>query len=305
MKTLEYIELTYKDVEALDRAKTVFFSSISPVETHGPHLPLGTDLFLAEHLRDRVLKKLEAKRPDITAVRLPTLPIGSEAIPVAGSFRVRYKALLYSLLDIGGALADLGFRYWLLTDNHGGPHHQIGIELAARKLRRKNFFLIAPFHESFRRMVARDPDLLGKTGLPPDACGAPDDAHGGTNETSLMRAAFPDKVRDVWKTLGPGKTSPMKGLAKVLAGFENIFHSLGMKDVETDFYFLAHGLAWVSDPQMEPYQGNPSKSSEKAGEAMLEYRANLALELLEEALDGKPRELKPLGWSIRFLRDVM
>ena len=135
MKTLQYIDMTYEELESLDRNSTVVFSSISPIETHGPHLPLGTDIFIAESLRDRIIEKFGEKHPDFTALILPTIPFGADAIPVAGSLAVGHQAVYRGVLDIGKALADLGFRYWLLTDNHGGPTHEIGIEVAARKLR--------------------------------------------------------------------------------------------------------------------------------------------------------------------------
>jgi len=305
MDILEYTDLTYDELGALDRDTTVFLSSISPLETHGPHLPLGTDVFLAEHLRDRIIGKLEDSRPELTVVKMPTLAIGSDAIPVSGSIRVRFRAILFSLLDTGKALSGLGFKYWVLTDNHGGPHHQIAIEIASRALRRQRFILIAPFHETFRRMVGKDPDLLDKTGLPEHRVGGPDDAHGGTNETSLMLAAFPEKVREAWQALGPGKKSPMKPGPRFLEAAGKLLGAAGARDAATDFHFLAHGLAWVSDPDMDPYQGTPSEADPGSGEAMLEYRADLAVELLEEALAGKARRLKPVGWSIRALRDIL
>ena len=169
MKTQQYEELTYLELDALDRKNTVFMSAISPLETHGPHLPLGTDIFIAENLRDRVAQKLTAKYPELNIVFLPTLALGSDSIPVKGSVRIRYKAIRGALIDTGLTLAGLGFKYWILTDNHGGPHHQIAIELAARELAAKKLNLIAPFNTLFRRMVAHDPDLLEKTGLGPGA----------------------------------------------------------------------------------------------------------------------------------------
>ncbi len=305
MEIQEYIEMTYDEIGRLDRESTVFMSSVSPVETHGPHLPMGTDLFIADEIRDRTIDRLKKSHPGLTIVLLPRLNIGAGAIPVAGSFPVRYQALLFSVFDMGKALADMGFKYWLLTDNHGGPSHQVGIELAARRLARKGFTLIAPFHESFRRMIARDPDLLEKTGLPGNAVGAPDDAHAGTNETSLMLAAHPKKVREAWKTLGRAKESPMTLLPKILHGVSKILEKAGAQDAAHDFYFMAHGFAWVSDPDMDPYQGTPENASPEAGEAMLDYRADLAHELLSKALAGEKIRLKPMGWSARFLRDIM
>lgn len=305
METLNYIEMTYKELDTFDRAKTVFLSAISPIETHGAHLPLGTDIFIAEWLRDRIAEKIAGKHPDFKIVFLPTMAMGSDAIPVKGSVRVRHQAIHGFILDTGETLASLGFRYWILTDNHGGPHHQIAIELASRELAKKGLRLIAPFHTEFRRMVDLDSDLTEKTGLAPGARGDSDDAHAGTNETSLMLAACPEKVRENWKKTGPAKKSPRKLPYHLLSGMSQVFKAAGAKDAATDFEFLANALTWVSDPKMEPYQGDPSKASAEAGKAMLDYRVNLALELFENALAGKTVEQKPLGWSIRALRNLI
>ncbi len=40
---IKFEELNWKELDEFDREKTVFFLPISPMEEHGPHLPLGTD----------------------------------------------------------------------------------------------------------------------------------------------------------------------------------------------------------------------------------------------------------------------
>jgi creatinine amidohydrolase/Fe(II)-dependent formamide hydrolase-like protein len=302
---MKYEELTYLELDALDRKNTVFLSSISPLETHGPHLPIGTDVFVALNLRGRVAARLAEKFPGIAIVYMPTLMLGADSIPVKGSVRIRYQAIHGAVLDTGLTLAKLGFKYWILTDNHGGPHHQFALEMAARELAQKEFFLIAPFNTLFRLMVAHDPDLLEKTGLGPGNCGDTEDAHGGTNETSLMLAAAPEKIRDSWKQLGAAKHSEKKLPYYLLSGIAKVLSSLGLKDAASDFRFLADGLTWVSDPKMAPYQGNPSLATKEAGEAMLNYHADLAIKFFEQALAGRPVRQKPLGWSIRALKNVM
>lgn len=305
MKTLKYEELTYLELDALDRANTVFLSSISPLETHGPHLPIGTDVFIAQNLRDRIAEKIDAKYPGTSIVYLPTIMLGADSIPVKGSVRIRYQAIQGAILDTGLTLASLGFKYWILTDNHGGPHHQFALEAAARELAKKNFFLIAPFNTLFRLMVSHDPDLIGKTGLGPGTCGDTEDSHAGTNETSLMLAAAPEKIRENWKQTGAAKHSEKKLPYYLLSGIAEIMDTLGAKDSATDFRFLADALTWVSDPKMAPYQGNPSMATKEAGDAMLNYHADLAMKFFEQARAGKPVFQKPLGWAIRALKNVM
>jgi creatinine amidohydrolase len=305
MKTLNYVDLTYLELDSLDRNNTVFMSAISPLETHGAHLPLGTDIFIAEKLRDIIAEKITSKYPELQVVYLPTLALGADAIPVKGSVRVRYKAILGALLDTGYTLSSFGFKYWILTDNHGGPHHQMAIELAARELAGKNLNLLAPFNTLFRRMVAHDPDLLAKTGLGPGNCGDTADSHGGTNETSLMLFVAPEKIREIWKQTGPGRESAKQLPYHLLSGVSKLLRTLGANDAATDFEFLADALTWVGDPNMEPYQGDPSLATREAGEKMLNYHADLGVEMFEQARSGKQVKQKPLGWSIRAIRDLV
>lgn len=305
MPVSNYIELTMTEIAALPRESAVFFSAISPIEAHGPHLPVGTDIFIAETLRDRVRDALLARRPHLHAVMLPTLPLGSQAIPPAGSFVLRPQAIEASLLDWGGSLHAMGFKYWLLSDNHGGPAHQLAIAVAAQKLQRRGFHLIAPFNYEFRHMVAKSAELLDATGLAPDRCGGMDDSHAGTNETSLMRAAHPDKVRDAWKTTGRAKEPPYKPLHRLIHKLGDLCAALGFKDEALDFHFFAHGLAWIQDPDMDAWSGDPSLSDPESGEAMLKFRTDAGLMLLEKALDGAPVRIKPMGWAIRALRNAV
>ena len=38
-------EVSTPALDALDRARTVVLLTVSPLETHGPHLPVGVDAF--------------------------------------------------------------------------------------------------------------------------------------------------------------------------------------------------------------------------------------------------------------------
>ena len=44
---LKFEELNWKQIQELDYKKTIFYLTISPLEEHGPHLPVGTDIFTA------------------------------------------------------------------------------------------------------------------------------------------------------------------------------------------------------------------------------------------------------------------
>ena len=305
MASRHFSDLTGPELTSLDPDRTIIISSISPLEVHGPHLPIGTDIAIAEELRNRVARKIEDRHPETDILIMPSLPLGSDPIPVPGSIPVRPGVIESVIMDWGLALARLGFRFWILTDNHGGPHHQLSIEIASRRLRRHGIVLIAPFHYTFRQMIAGSPELRRRTGLGPAEDGGMDDLHAGTNETSLALAALPGNVREVWERTGPARRPRSRLLPRILAGVAGLLGRLGARDAALDLEYLAGALAWVSEPGMESYQGDPSRAGREAGERMLEYRAVEACRLLEEAMAGHWPALKPMGWSIRMLRRIV
>ena len=65
--------LTWKQVDELEREKTLAIVLTGSMEQHGPHLPLGQDTFVAQYLADEALKKVSDR---IKYVVLPPLPIG-------------------------------------------------------------------------------------------------------------------------------------------------------------------------------------------------------------------------------------
>lgn len=50
----DYVSLTWKEVEALDRSRTIIVLPVGSVEQHGPHLPLDTDSLIALYLANRL-----------------------------------------------------------------------------------------------------------------------------------------------------------------------------------------------------------------------------------------------------------
>ena len=69
-------ELSSPALDALDRERTVIILSVSPLEQHGPHLPLGVDAFTARQFAESVAERLTATRPGWAAVLAPPLYLG-------------------------------------------------------------------------------------------------------------------------------------------------------------------------------------------------------------------------------------
>ena len=295
---LEYEKLTLEEVRTLDPEKTIFLMAVSPLEAHGPHLPLGTDVFVAQELQRRYARSLNEAYPDYTLVKLPPLFLGADALPVKGSLSVPGPVIKKVLLSIVKGLAGQGFRYLFLSDNHGGPRHQLAVEQAARKAwKRHRFYMINPFGLVFRLMVQHDPDFMKETGLKPGACGDDSDSHAGTNETSLMLASYPELVKGEIKRIPDSPSPPPNRLVLTLSKIAGIIS----RELQQDLAHLSRVLGWVGDPNMLPYMGKPAIASREAGEAMLQARVNVAMGLFQDALEGKPLEIRPMLWKVRFL----
>lgn len=299
---LKYEDLKYTEVERLDRDKTIFLMAVSPLEVHGPHLPLGTDVLIAEELIKRYTVNLAELHPDYTLIKMPSLFTGGSPLPLNGSIKIRARVLEKLIYDFGQGLAEQGFNYLFLADNHGGPGHQLAIEAAARKLWKKyRFYLINPFGLVFRYMVEHEPSFMNLTGLGPGECGDDPDSHAGTNETSLV-LSIDEKIAGDYEKVAPSLAPECRGAASIFAGLARVFQSLGGRVIAADLLHLARTLAWIDDDNMKPYLGLPARASKKAGEAMLKARVQVAVSLFENALEGKEVKIRPLIWSLRFLR---
>jgi creatinine amidohydrolase len=152
------------------------------VESHAPHLPLDTDLFLAESLLDAAAPLLPET---VEILRLPALWLGAsgEHAHARGTLSREPEALIADIEAIGEGLAHMGVKKLLLFDAHGG--NVPAANIAALKLRRRFDMLAAHAHwldfglpEGFR---------------PPSP--PKEDIHGGWLETSLMLHFAPERVR--------------------------------------------------------------------------------------------------------------
>jgi creatinine amidohydrolase len=102
---LRLSEMTWTEVEALDRARVVAILPLGAVEAHGPHLPLATDGIIAGAMADEAARRL-AVRGWMT-VQLPA--IDYSAAPFAAGFpgtvSLRPETTTALIEDIGSTVA--------------------------------------------------------------------------------------------------------------------------------------------------------------------------------------------------------
>lgn len=124
---MNFQELTSYEAKEIIAERKVAILPIGAVEAHGPHLPLGTDNYLAERLGQKLAERTNA-------LLLPTLPYGQvwSLRNFPGSITISNDALIAFLCDIGVSLADQGFRVFVMVNSHLG--NAVALKEAARKL---------------------------------------------------------------------------------------------------------------------------------------------------------------------------
>lgn len=196
-KVIKFEELTWKKIDELDRKKTIFFLTISPMEEHGPHLPVGTDYLAINEAANQAIKKLIKTKPELNYVLLPSIPIGfcDFNTDFPGSISSSSKTIKNIVYDYGSFLAKHGFEYMVICTYHMAIVHLKGIYSAIKKLRRKyNMKILEPWSPYFynNETIKREPKLGFDTQK---------EVHGGFRETSMMRYIYPYLVDESYKEL--------------------------------------------------------------------------------------------------------
>jgi creatinine amidohydrolase len=206
-------EMSTPALDALDRARTVVVLTVSPLEEHGPHLPVGVDAFAARYFAERLGERLADRRPGWTVLLAPTLHLGSFTFDAVGTVSVRQRVVRDALVDYGASLARAGFRYILVANGHGGPGHLTALEEAAAIVSRRHRVTMASFSGRLAwqflrgRYLEKIETALGRPLSDDERRAFADDAHGGWWETSLMLLLRPDLVDVSYRSLPPARYS--------------------------------------------------------------------------------------------------
>lgn len=155
---------------------------LAAVEQHGPHLPTGVDLLVAQGMVSRTIAALPTES---RAVFLPAMAVGKsdEHIRFPGTLTLTWDTATRWLLEVGASVARSGLRKLVLVTSHGGNIPPM--EIAARELRAQHGMLAVT--TAWGR-------LRDATGLHDPASRAID-IHAGAAETAWMLALHPDLVR--------------------------------------------------------------------------------------------------------------
>ena len=171
-------------VEAAQRAPgALAVLPVGATEQHGPHLPLGTDFLIVEHVTRAAAQEARASVDVLVA---PTFQTGSSHhhLPLGGTISLSTERYYGALRDMTDSLIQSGFRRIFIVNGHGGNHELIELVVRDLALSHACNLAAASYWDLAREPLAeRLPDLRQR--LP---------GHAGVFETSLIMALHPELV---------------------------------------------------------------------------------------------------------------
>jgi creatinine amidohydrolase len=197
-------EMTWQEADAAAKAGASVLWTFGVIEQHGPHLPLGTDVYIPSAALRRT-RAILAERGH-PAVILPAFYWGVNQVSGAfpGSVEVQPATMVALMTDVLSSLKKQGFARVFCTSGHGDALHNKTIfdgVMAGRQASGVDAAIL--FNTPLVKRLGLDranPAVLGF-----DVQDAPAkfiDVHAGDPETSTMLHVHPELVRtDVLPTL--------------------------------------------------------------------------------------------------------
>ncbi len=297
---LHWEEITKERFDRIDRARAVVFVTCSPLEVHGPHLPLGTDILEGEGLAKRVVAALPASQCTRDFLKLPFIYAAADTVPQPGSLNFRVSTIIAMLEDLGRSLAAQGFQHVVVSNFHGSPRHFVAIETACDRISRTlGIEMVGLFSLMLTRLEVEGSELGHVFGHLPGV--VPDDfkgdTHAGLVETSQLLALHPELVAPGFQEL------PRSDVGSWLAEKGEIEldrPATGLRALPQMLKSFKAGLLYFSEVS---YSGQPGGASAQLGEAFLETLAERAAEALCELLEGSlsAEDCHSPAWKLRFL----
>jgi creatinine amidohydrolase len=259
-------DMTYPEIEraAADGASVLW--ALGVIEQHGPHLPLGTDVYIPSAVLRAARRALAAQ--GIPSVIAPPFYWGVNHVTgtFAGSFVVRPETMLELLSDVFTSLAKDGFRRVFCLSGHGDALHNRTLFEGVRRAQGIDVRMIAS--EALARRLGLDP-ADARIALTPAVAPPPQpahlDIHAGEWETSILLDATPAIVHaEILPRLASTRLGP-DDLAEWRKGLDNA------KRVTPQGYF-----------------GNPAAADAALGAKLVELEGRAVAQAVADALRKAP-----------------
>ena len=190
-------EMTWQQADAAAKAGASVLWAFGVIEQHGPHLPLGTDVYIPSAALRRT-RAILAERGH-QALILPAYYWGVNQVSGAfpGSVEVQPATMVALMTDVLSSLKKQGFARVFCTSGHGDALHNKSIfdgVMAGRAASGVDAAIV--FNAPLVKRLGLDPNNPAVLGFEvSETPGRYLDVHAGDPETSAMLHAYPDLVR--------------------------------------------------------------------------------------------------------------
>jgi creatinine amidohydrolase len=248
----DWTDIHWPDIADSASARWIAVLPLAATEQHGPHLPLGTDVMIAEAYLSRVRELLPDASP-VTFLPLQQIGISTEHIDFPGTLTLPTDVALKDWMALGESVARAGIKKLVMVTSHGG--NSAAMTLVAQDLRAQHRLLaVTTGWSRFGTPEGLFPADEMRHGI-----------HGGALETSIMLARYPHTVRkDAIANFRPTSVA-----------------------IEKDYRWLSTQrpapFAWqAQDLHTSGAVGDATLASADKGERLLEHGARAFCELLAE-----------------------
>jgi|GEM_PF-123331 len=221
------VDLTYQDVEEAAKQNTVVLWPMGVIEEHGPHLPLGTDIYNSYLQMKQVARLLKARGKRVIIAPPFYWGINEATGSFGGSFSVRPSTLKSLIEDTFFSFRKDGFQTVYIVTGHGDRLHNWtiveGVEAARATTGIRGFVVLGSRMKERLGLTGQEAHVLiveetfGGSIAPPRYI----EVHAGAGETSIVWHFFPELVKtDLIPKLEPTKYGP-EDLAEWRKGWDN------------------------------------------------------------------------------------
>jgi creatinine amidohydrolase len=177
---MNWQELRSPELRSLSR-DTLLVVPTASIEQHGPHLPVGTDSYIAEAFASALDREFEGR-----LLILPVQRLGCSEHHMAfpGTLTLQHETFEGVILEVLDSMVRQGFRRFLILNSHGG-NQAIGGVIAEKAAQRWTDTQVV-FTSWWRVAAERLKNLVEGE--------FPSVGHACEFETSLMLALHPDLV---------------------------------------------------------------------------------------------------------------
>jgi creatinine amidohydrolase len=257
----DWTDIHWPDVSGTRPARWIAVLPLAATEQHGPHLPVGTDVMIAQAYLARVRELLPETLP-VTFLPLQPVGISTEHVSYPGTLTLPAEVALKTWMALGESVARAGIKKFVMVTSHGG--NSAAMTLVAQDLRAQQGLLAVT-------------TAWSRFGAPEGLFSAEElhhGIHGGAVETSIMLARYKQHVR-----------------TDEIADFRPA--SIAM---EKDYRWLsAHRpapFAWqAEDLHPSGAAGDATIASEEKGQRLIDHGARAFCELLADVDKFDPETL--------------